>query len=518
MTLTNADKQLIRDIGESLTRWQQARKGEPESPKQLHIAGTGPIVRYKFGVTGTLQNTGKLETTDTVQGNQVKGQVSTQDDSFAYTGELEYFVVTDGRKDDIRVTVNGEEIEIEEEPDAPDPDPTDNILRPDPSLEGIALTRSSYEFAPPDRLDDFPFVGGAGGYHPDEFTQDPFEQGAGRPTGNAVSKEDADTVVTTAEKLKKALTTADDGDVVWIHKNADIRLDDIPTVYIEADNVTLASARSDTCEGGRMYLETESNDIQLYVKGQGFRATGFILEGPTMEKWGTADEFSYERHQPDTGISINGDDCEVDNCSIRGWGHAAIEVGRERLVEHTHIHHCDLVDNPATSLGYGVTVFHGNPLIQFNYFDNCRHAIAGDGASDCGYIARYNLFGPRTILHVCDMHPCEVSEDKYIGGKRISVHHNECMATANYQTDYPQEFVKFREVPTHGAEVRYNVVHHPKDRFDEVGVGKSGDAFFLQTEDENPETFKQAGIDVSNNRCEGDTTDPECGIPKELTQ
>ncbi|SFK98715.1 Succinylglutamate desuccinylase / Aspartoacylase family protein [Halogranum rubrum] len=89
---------------------------QEETPEKiLHIGGTGPVTRFEFSVSGDLRNTGTLEDSDTVYDSRVEGQVSSQDDEFAYTGELEHFTVTHGRASDVDVTVDGEQISVEEE-------------------------------------------------------------------------------------------------------------------------------------------------------------------------------------------------------------------------------------------------------------------------------------------------------------------------------------------------------------------------------------------------------------------
>nr|WP_244531494.1 succinylglutamate desuccinylase/aspartoacylase family protein [Halogranum amylolyticum] len=94
---------------------QQISVDEANPEKIIHIGGTGPVTRFEFEVTGSLRNTGTLEDTDTAYDSRVEGQVSTQDDEFAYTGELEHFTVTDGDKEDVVVTVDGDRISVQEE-------------------------------------------------------------------------------------------------------------------------------------------------------------------------------------------------------------------------------------------------------------------------------------------------------------------------------------------------------------------------------------------------------------------
>lgn len=82
--------------------------------RRMLVEGTGPVTRFEFSVSGEVRGE-DLESTDTVWGYSVEGQVSTQDDVYYFTGELEDFTVTKGSKDDIRVTVEDEAVSVAEE-------------------------------------------------------------------------------------------------------------------------------------------------------------------------------------------------------------------------------------------------------------------------------------------------------------------------------------------------------------------------------------------------------------------
>ena len=92
----------------------QISVSEEQTEKVIHIGGTGPVTQFEFSVTGSVRNTGTLEDSDTMYDSRVEGQVSSQDDEFAYTGELEHFTVTDGSKEDVVVTVDGSEISVDD--------------------------------------------------------------------------------------------------------------------------------------------------------------------------------------------------------------------------------------------------------------------------------------------------------------------------------------------------------------------------------------------------------------------
>lgn len=82
--------------------------------RTLVVEGTGPVTRFEFEATNEVWGS-DLESTDTIYGYAVEGQVSTQDDFYTFTGELDSFTVTMGSADDIRVTLDGEEVAVTEE-------------------------------------------------------------------------------------------------------------------------------------------------------------------------------------------------------------------------------------------------------------------------------------------------------------------------------------------------------------------------------------------------------------------
>lgn len=82
--------------------------------RELVIEGTGPVTRFEFEASSEVWGS-DLESTDTIYGYAVEGQVSTQNDIYTFTGELESFTVTMGSADDIRVTVDGDEVAVAEE-------------------------------------------------------------------------------------------------------------------------------------------------------------------------------------------------------------------------------------------------------------------------------------------------------------------------------------------------------------------------------------------------------------------
>lgn len=126
------------------------------------------------------------------------------------------------------------------------------------------------------------------------------------------------------------------------------------------------------------------------------------------------------------GVGLLHSDVTVENCTFSGWTHAAIKVGVNNADTSDYIdgdgdvrptiRDCDIVDNNCRGLGYGVASYSGFPTIEWCYFNNNRHDIAGGDWEGCGYEARYNHFGDTGRLYGAEMHPP--------GGRTVNVHHN----------------------------------------------------------------------------------------------
>ncbi|SEO26695.1 hypothetical protein SAMN04487948_101426 [Halogranum amylolyticum] len=76
---------------------------------ELVVEGSGSVVRFEFEATSEVYGS-DLESTDTIYGYAVEGQVSTLNDVYRFTGDLESFTITMGSADDVRVTLDGAEL------------------------------------------------------------------------------------------------------------------------------------------------------------------------------------------------------------------------------------------------------------------------------------------------------------------------------------------------------------------------------------------------------------------------
>lgn len=346
----------------------------------------------------------------------------------------------------------------------------------------------NYNTDVPESLSNYAAIGGGKPYIAQEFKQTAFNQGAGWPTGPRLTRKDANWVVLDASQLVTALNSASQDDVIWVPGNETIDMSNHASVTVDT-RVSIASNRGNS-NGG--LIKAPSHPKPLFdIRASGTRFNGLRIHGGQFEY---IDWPGYDAGKHGTGVRINADNVEVSNCEIRGWGHAAVSVGRQGFVSKSHIHHCDLVDNPMDGLGYGITVFRGNPLIQYNYFNNNRHSVAGDGYKECSYVARYNFVGPVGYGHAFDMHDAESNNSNKgsHGGKRVSIHHNIFKYT-NRRDGGADEAVKIRGVPLDGGQVMNNWFDHGYSR--QSNPGNDGDAILVEQTD----SFSDAGIKVGNN-------------------
>ena len=351
-----------------------------------------------------------------------------------------------------------------------------------------------------------PAIGGGDAYDPDAF-----EGADGYPHGGRVTSDDADYVATNRSELQDALDQASSGDVVWIPGDETIDATGPAedntyygnTPFVVPAGVTVASDRGQDGSKGAKLTKTRPDVAATFrVVADDVRITGLRLIGPEPEFY-TKDDRGVDsiygvgvsmgvwiEGPSDYGAdTVSGDtegveNVEVDNCHFSGFIYNCIRVNGFSWIgspplENVYIHHNEMVDTPSPGLGYGVNVMaNANPLVEYNYFDNNRHATAGSGTVGCGYTARSNLFGPRTRGHVIDMHGSGGS-----AGVELVVEDNVVLATESpYDAPDPieqgvQESVKIRAAPEEQAVIRGNWFFN--DRIpglgDKRGAGEWGD-------------------------------------------
>jgi hypothetical protein len=270
-----------------------------------------------------------------------------------------------------------------------------------------------------------------------------------------VDRADADWVVDSRAGLLDALDDHAPGDVVWIDDLVDVG----DAERIPLEDVTLASGYGDG-DAVTGALRTEEKPAPLFYADDDVRVTGLRIHGDEFDYFDPADRYP-DADKPiyevgdSAAIFVRGDDVELDNLELSGWTYAGVSVRREgRDDVRTHVHHVDVVDNPAESLGYGVTVVEGRPLVELSYFDNNRHSIAGSGWEHCGYVVRFNVVGDFHSSHAIDMHGDRVEGREHpIAGRRIRIYNNVVKHRRSHVNDAPSPAIKIRGRPLERADV-----------------------------------------------------------------
>ena len=273
-----------------------------------------------------------------------------------------------------------------------------------------------------------------------------------------VTRADADRVVSSRAGLLNALDDARRGDVVWV----DGEIDTGDAEDVSVAGVTLASGYGLPDEpAGRLHSDEKPGP--MLSAEDGARITGLRIHGDEFEYFDPADRFPdvekpIYRVGASTGIFVRGDGVEVDNLELSGWTHAGVGVRREgRADTSTHIHHLDAVDNPAETLGYGVSVTEGRPLIEHCYLDNNRHSVTGTGQENCDYVVRFCVVGDYHSSHPIDMHGRNHPDhDGKIAGRRTEIVNNVVKFRRSFLDGAELSAVKFRGRPIERALVAEN--------------------------------------------------------------
>ena len=325
------------------------------------------------------------------------------------------------------------------------------------------------------------------------YDADEWEAPEGRPHGGTVTRSDATVVARTKAELQAALANASEGDVVWIP--GDVTIDALGpkpdekgsyygrTPFVVPAGVTVASDRGQQgSEGAAFVKERPDRAATMRIVGDGARVTGLRFVGPEPEYYEVEDRGVSDGNIYDVGVSagvwvegpsdyggdpVSGDsesvdDVEIDNCHFSGFIYHCVRFGGLAYINSPpttggYVHHCEMVDTPSPGLGYGVTVQNAEPVVEFCYFDNNRHAIAGHGGETMtSYTFQHNLMGPRTRSHVIDCHGGPIDGYEHdVAGDRLTIRHNLVMATTNH-LGHHGSIVDIRGIPAELAEISYN--------------------------------------------------------------
>lgn len=283
------------------------------------------------------------------------------------------------------------------------------------------------------------------------------EIGGGDGYDRIVSSADADVVVSTRDGLLDAFDSVTDGDVVYVDDDAEIDLSE-RRITIPA-GITLASGRGRDGSDGALITCDRRTSRLFQIYDDDVRITGLRFRGPEIGYYDPAG--SAWDHNSLVLRAYGG--CEIDNCEIYGWPHAGIGVGEDgtsSTASDAHVHHCSIHDNMMSSLGYGIVVYRGEPLIEYNYFNGNRHSIGADGASGCSYEARYNIQGPDGLIFGFEMHSP--------GGEQITIHHNTFQYVETRNGNVARG-VAIRGTPSEGTTIEnnwfYNLTDPGNDRY-----------------------------------------------------
>lgn len=383
------------------------------------------------------------------------------------------------------------------------------------------------------------------------------EIGGGAPYKGKVTKDQADFVVKTKQEFRDAIKKPKS--IVYIDSDVDwtFTRDELPITGF-AEGVTVASGRgqNDGHEPNRGHgaiLRMKPNSYQkpkaeergvFRISKPNVRITGLRLKGPKLSYFDPAKDAKDQKSANDIrnqhlarGISITGDNCEVDNCELYGWTDAAITVGAKGCrvkcrVHHNHIHDCQM-----ESLGYGVDVKDGHTDIRYNYFNDTRHSVNGFGFATCNYTCEYNLFGPGVIGHAVDMHcleentPDRKKKDlpndpnhpgyRYRAGGLMEIRYNTFCFTTN-KPNIPNRknkdrgnnsvpAIKIRGYPMKGAIVEFNRFLHGESE-----PYKNEGRVACRQDNVDPKTSWQK-MTIRNNQCGHSPYKANVGVPIDLT-
>jgi hypothetical protein len=261
---------------------------------------------------------------------------------------------------------------------------------------------------------------------------------AGIPVGGGVGYPDiilegsATDVCDTKSELMSACTSTTSGDIIFVPNGTTIDLTGESQLTINA-GVTVASDRGNASHSGGIikkttYTADDWTGRMFDVGGTAVRVTGIILEGQMLPD--SEEPLISEGNYTRGILNYNGyTNLVVDNCELRGWSYAAVQthicptVGRP-VVKYNWIH-----DNIARGEGYGMEVWGGDALFEYNLCDYNRHSITGTGMSGEKYECCYNVFlgngSPIGGFHV-DVHESIDGEGESYNysGEEYHTHHN----------------------------------------------------------------------------------------------
>lgn len=222
--------------------------------------------------------------------------------------------------------------------------------------------------------------------------------GGGQGYSDTITQAQADTVVSSAQGLRNAVSSAQQGATIFVTSGAQsgsgsdtetastqlladgggstggsapgsaLTLSITGAIPVNTNQITIASDRGVNGSPGailqRKTVGTGGGSAQsplFRVTADSVRITGFQLQGPRSDRF---DPNSPENPPQSTGVRLEGGGCEVDNCEVFGWTTAGVTVADTftAAIHHNRIHDCAMatrgwgvrLDQPArSSLGEG---------------------------------------------------------------------------------------------------------------------------------------------------------------------
>jgi len=258
------------------------------------------------------------------------------------------------------------------------------------------------------------------------------------------------------QTLLSAIKLAREGSIIYIKDNTRIDLSGQNNIKLN-EGITITSGRTKDKLGALLFTNSLDAFPLFVTNGSNIRISGLRLQGPDTlrrtEQMKTLAEKSkkdYYNIPNSRGIQILHHNIEIDNCEVYGWSHAAIYA--KGKVNNIHIHHNYIHHNQRYGLGYGISLDGASALIEFNYFDWNRHAVAGSGRNGTSYEACYNIVGKNANGHAFDMHGSKDRsnfDSNNDAGLKVNIHHN-TIQTIGYSG------IIIRGVPSEGATITNN--------------------------------------------------------------
>jgi len=218
--------------------------------------------------------------------------------------------------------------------------------------------------------------------------------------------------------LVSALSVATPGSTVFVDRDINLNNPTSSPVVVP-EGVTLAGNRGSGGSLGALLYTTAAMGGGMISTGAGARITGLRIRGHDQSNCGSECAAS-------KGIVTSSPRLEVDNNEIFGWTAEGIALrtgANDARIHHNFFHH-----NQKQEFGYGVTLEEGTPsnaVIEWNRFNNNRHAVSGHGTYGQSYEARYNLVLSQSVGHIFDMH----GTPERHAGTSIKIHHNYILHT-----------------------------------------------------------------------------------------